>query len=64
MTISAMYRLLILTADRVNGSPDSSIEVHREDGTISTYLFVDRVDQLVYYRRDSVPEVEARQLIG
>ena len=63
-TETAMNRLLVLTADRTQGDNDSSFEIHRRDGTTETYLFVDQVQQLAYYRHESVSEEEARQLIG
>ena len=59
-----MYRLLIFTADGLQGGPDQTVEVRRPDGAADTYVFVARVGHLAYYRRENVPEAEALTLIG
>jgi hypothetical protein len=58
-----MHRLLVLSADPARQGSDPSIELRRLDGTVTTYLLVGQVEQLIYYRRESITEEEARKLI-
>ena len=58
-----MHKLLVLAADSAGGTAASTVLLALSEHLTVRYVFVGKIEGLLHYRHEQVPEAEARRLI-